>query len=250
MFQRSRFLSLDELFLCNPKTLVASVALVSPSHPPSIPAASGAVIGLRPAWPALVRPVFGALSTGTDGVPRHADSHTFGGVLLCQVLTLGCKQLQILRCIVEPIMVSVMHYLFPVKQPPKRLLHDEAMLEHPAVFRFVRMLWLVLLNVGCVLELLDSGSANFWRLPGGHHDPKHPFALSQTVWTDGLASPVGPANDGSLALGAWKHGSWFDRHTRMITQGRMERNSRQQSEWVTVNRPPVHVPGKQVGLFG
>ena len=26
--------------------------------------------------------------------------------------------------------------------------------------------------------------------------------------------------------------------------------SKQQDEWVTLNRPPVHVPGKQVGLFG
>ena len=241
---------MDELLFGNPETLVASAALVPPCHPPSVTAAGGAVVGLRPARPTLIRPIFSTLSAGADGVSRHADSHAFGGVFFRQVFTLGREQLQILWVVVESVVVLVVHHLFAVKQSPKCPLHDEAMLEHPAIFRFVRVLWLVLLNIGRVLELLDSGCANFWRLSGGHHDPKHPLALSQAVRADGLSSPVGPANDWGLTLGAWKHGSWLGRHTDMIAQGRMERNSRQQDEWVTLNRPPQYVPPKQQGLFG
>lgn len=223
---------------------------ITSRHLPIITLALRAMVGSRPALPALRSAVLCTLPAGAEGVASHPDRYAFCGVLTRQVLTSGCEQLQVFRRIVEPVVVFVVNRLLSGEQPAKHPLHDQPVLKCPAAGGLVRVVRLVLLNVGHILELLDSGGANLYWLAGGNQNAQRSPAYLEAVCAHRLSGSVWPANDWGLTFCTGKYGSWLRRHTCMITRGRIERNSYRQSEWVTLNRPPVQVPGQQQGLFG
>jgi hypothetical protein len=147
--------------------------------------------------------------------------------------------------VVEPVVVAVVDNLLGSETATDHSLHDEAMLHHPPGGRRVRM-------VGPVNESVD-GAAKF-AVPSrsnlGYFPTLAKFGSKNTkaLLTQRLSGLMRPTMNRRGAASARKQVRRL--HADSIARGKGGRYSdKQQAEWVTMNRAPVHVPPNQATLF-
>lgn len=190
-------------------------------------------------------------AASADRTGRRAGLPPFDGVLGRKVRALACFQHEVGGSVVQSVAIVVMDYLDARQEAPERGLHDEAVLHHPSRLRRVRMIGSVDLSVG--LPVADSDLArgsDVWCLVCADVPSVAQAHRCEAVGTDGEPCPVRPAVDDRGALRALEQvvGCWF--HTDSLLRDKRERNSKQQQEWLTMNRSPVSTVATQTRMFG
>jgi hypothetical protein len=137
---------------------------IAQCHLSVIPIASRAVLGFRPAIKALHRSVLGALSAGTDGVSGHSDSNRVLLVFQPEMFTFGCVQLQIIRVVVQAVVVFVVDYFLRCQEATNLSLHNDTVLVHPFILGCVWMIRAVHLTVKRAPNAFDFGCSDWWRV--------------------------------------------------------------------------------------
>ena len=232
--------------------LIATVAHRLCGHLSPRSVASGAAHGdvfTCPASAAPVqrpRPTFRAVR-----IPRDPGNYAVGGVVVSKMPAFGFDQLKIVRVVVESVMVNMVDHLFNIEQPPNLLLHHEPVSHDPATLRGVRMLWRVLHAILLPPERPDLLRPDRRGLACPYPPPvSDPDRMQAGLAAYGRSGAL-PANNWRAALGAWEHGGWACfRHGWSIPEDYSERKTKQQAEWLTLNRPPAWTVPVQPGLFG
>ena len=227
-------------FLFAPSTHAAS------SHFSVSPIANWACLAFPPATPALAVFVLCFLSTRTNWVTRDSCHYSISHVFVGEVSPFGLYYFKVRNIVVERVVVYVMHHFGLKKVATDGPLHHYPVIENPPVLVGVRVAWEVLKLIFVFSNATHTPLANSRGLASTPALSKLAPELQETRTTKRLACQVGPTLDLGRALCALKDCFWF--HGASIAQSRY--GSKQQAEYLTMNREPAHRPAIQVGLWG
>lgn len=233
------------------QTFVTTMTHVSSRHLPALAVASRARLRLAPTLPAYGLTDGGALSTRTEGIEQHSGGDTLHAVFVGEVCTLAGFQDKVVGGVVQSVAIFVVNNFNGGEVSPKGGLHYQPMLHHPSRLWGGWVRRLVDLTVSLAIPDLNLTScADGWSLASANTLTVFETHRSKAGSTHRSASEMGPADDYRGTCGTRKAvvRRWF--HIRSIPEVRRKRNSKQKSEWLTLNRPALVRPAEQVSLFG
>ena len=159
-------------------------------------------------------------------------------------------QLQVVRSVVEAVVIDVVNHLRAFQEPTDLCLHHEPVLHHPAATRDVRVVRLICDPVVAPTEASHLGSADRW----GRRHGRTPFPVlatnsRETIGADRFAGSMLPTQNWNSTSCTRETGGRFCWHLSRSTVNGGQCNMKQ-AEWLTMSEPPRWRPSVQASLFG